>query len=265
MGFFKKKDSTPTIRYYMTTTNDSESESELQEDNTVESLRREAAKYKQLYEIEKAKNANLDSLYHELQELRDFKASSKNSEKSYHERVASLQGNHRAETELLYKQIEELKKRVPDDPSLPTYTQLREMYNKLVRAYNSLRNGSQSNEPEKEIVVHTTCNVEELNRLLSEAKDADKCYLFDNPDRVNRYIKALLDFLRMHALYDTDFLSCTNSDLRRYYAHKIMRKYEIEWHTKCRDKDIKMCMDETWKELHGYRYSSSRGLESLIK
>lgn len=282
MGLFGKKDKEPTIRYYtMTTTENADSQSVIEQlkislaksnndykllyaqhqnlteaynellhkKNGSNAIEVERDKYKQLYEQEKRKNANLDSVYRELQELRDFKASSKNSQQSYHDRVASLQGNHRDEINKLQGIIADLKSRVPDDPGLPSYQKLREMYNNLVREYNKLKN----TEPKKEvgeIVVRSTCNKEELNRLLSEAKDADKYYLFDNPDRVNQYIKSLLNFLRMHALYDTDFLSCTNSNLRCSYAHRVMHKYEIEWHTKCRDKDIRMCMDEAWRELH---------------
>lgn len=255
MGLFGKKNKEPTIRYYMTSTTSEpeiENTSNLHEGTTIESLRREVSRYKQLYETERAKTTNLDPLYRELQELRDFKASSKNSEKSYHERVASLQGNHRDEINRLQGIIADLKSRVPDEPGLPSYSDLRNMYNKLVRTYNASKSNSQPMKEVGEITVHSACNNEELNRLLNEAKDADKRYLYHSPVSVNRYVKSLLEFLRMHALYDIDFLSCTNADLRFLYARKIMRKYEIQWHPKCRDKDIRMCMDETWKELHGY-------------
>lgn len=262
MGLFGKKDKEPTIRYYtMTTTESADNQSVVEQlktslaksnndykllyaqhqnlteaynellhkKNSSHALEVERDKYKQLYEQEKRKNANLDSVYKELQELRDFKASSKNSQQSYHERIASLQGNHRAEISLLHKQIDELKKRVPDDPSLPTYQELRSMYNKLVRAYNELKGRPVEKEIEERVIYVDSRN-DFLERLTVKIRDElltmttlyDKLQFEQSREVREKYDKDLIEWVNAYTDNDSRFIACTNLKLREAYVVALM-------------------------------------------
>jgi hypothetical protein len=188
-------------------------------------------------------NLKLTSIEEENKELREFKDNSKHQESNYRDRVASLQGTQKAEIDNLQKIISDLRKQLankskyePTEDGLPTYEELRAMYNKLVRTYNEISKRPVVPEVkvvEKEVYIDPKQqeldeSVIVLSRLLSEYKTHSFEYVQQYyPEDFKQITDMAIKVLRLRMTTDKKFLGCTNQSMRKMYIESVTLEYGI--------------------------------------